>query len=978
MIALNRFAAIATGTLALVVSMHAGSQLSPEPRQDNAAIDRIFTAWDAPGSPGCGLAVAQDGDLLYSRGYGYANLDYDIPISPATVFDVASVTKQFIAASLSMLALEGRLSLDDDVRLWLPELPAYEWPVTLRQMINHTSGLRDYLTLFPLAGRDDYYPISHAQILAMMSRQRALNFPPGDQYSYSNTAYMLLAQVVERASGQSLGSFTQERIFGPLSMHGSLMYDNREAIIPQRAIGYDRDGDGGYRIVHNYNFDVAGDGQLYSTLEDLLRWDNYLHGADQPAIHAMMLTEGALNSGEATAYAQGLELGEYRGQRIVGHSGSSWGFRTQLVRFLDPGLAIAISCNADFADPWQLVERVADHFLAKALGPRNDSADSESDQQVTDRRPQRPVMTPAQLAPFAGTYYSMELDAIYRFTVEGGALKVRIEQEQAVPVRPLTDDQFEFELHPSGWSGPADIRLEFERNAIGTVTGFLLSTGQERDLSFVRTQLGSDEPGPMVIVNARVIDGSGGASQYFNVRIEGDRIVAVGDFQPSSSDQRIDAEGLVLAPGFIDTHSHHEDGLFEMPAALAAVNQGVTTIVAGQDGSQPYPLAEFFARLEATPVAINVASYAGHGTLRGLVMGEDYRRFSSKQELAGMAELLDREMQAGALGFATGLEYDPGSWSSTEEVVDLAKVAAFYGGGYMSHIRSEDQFFWEAIDEAITIGVEAQIPVRVTHIKLAMSRWWGQAERLKRILDEARASGIDITADIYPYRAWNTSFMWLETVFPDRDLTRREGAAYILNDMLTPEGVLIASYTPEPAYSGMTVAQIAALRESDPETTLMELLQAERALADDAVASDLLGFGMDETDIEALMAWPHTVIASDGELNGSHPRGFNAFSRFLGHYVRARQVLSLEEGVRRISALPAAQVGIHERGLIQPGYYADLVLFDPETVGDNATFERPHELSSGIKKVWVNGQLVFADGQITGKRPGQPIRRSSP
>ena len=321
----------------------------------------------------------------------------------------------------------------------------------------------------------------------------------------------------------------------------------------------------------------------------------------------------------------------------------------------------------------------------------------------------------------------------------------------------------------------------------------------------VLTACASDAPEPtgVVIVHARVIDGSGGPSRDVNVRVVGDRIANVGKFEPSEEDTVVDANALVLAPGFIDTHSHHEDGLFEMPGAAAAVSQGITTIVAGQDGDQQFPLAEFFARLETSPAAINVASYAGHGTLRGQVMGEDYHRHSTPKELTEMVGLLRTEMEAGALGLTTGLEYDPGSFSATEELVELAREVALHGGRYISHIRSEDQYFWEAIDEIINIGREAQIPVRVSHIKLAMTRWWGQADRLTTKLDQARASGVDITADIYPYRAWNSGFSWLTTLFPDRDLDRRDGAEYILRDMLSPEGILLPRFGPEPAYDGL-------------------------------------------------------------------------------------------------------------------------------------------------------------------------------
>ena len=496
---------------------------------------------------------------------------------------------------------------------------------------------------------------------------------------------------------------------------------------------------------------------------------------------------------------------------------------------------------------------------------------------------------------------------------------------------------------------------------------------------FSLTACVSDAPEPtgVVITNARVIDGSGGPSRDVNVRVVGDRIADVGDFEPLAGDTHVDADGLVLAPGFIDTHSHHEDGLFEMPGALAAVSQGITTIVAGQDGEQRYPLAEFFARLESSPTAINVASYAGHGTLRDQVMGEDYRRHATPEEVAAMVGLLRSEMEAGALGLGTGLEYDPGSFSATEELVELAREAAFHGGRYVSHIRSEDQYFWEAIDEAITIGRKAQLPVQVSHMKLAMTRWWGQADRLTTKLDEARASGVDISADIYPYRAWNSGFSWLATLFPDRDLDRRDGAQYILSDMLSPEGILVAIYRPEPAYDGMTIAEIADIRGSDPETTLMELLKADMAMGGEESGSQMLGFAMDEPDIESIMAWPHTVIGSDGDLAGAHPRGFGAFTRFLGHYIRERNVVSLEEGIRKMTSLSAQHVGIAERGSIQVGHYADLVLFDPERVRDRATPEAPHLPSVGIEKVWVNGRLVFEGGRITGNRPGKPIRRVS-
>ncbi len=452
---------------------------------DDAAIDAIFASWDKPDSPGCALAVARNGDFVYTRGYGYANLDYDIPVTPQTVFDVASVTKQFVAAVANLLAQEGAVSLDDDVRKWLPELPEYDPPITLRHLIFHTGGLRDYLNLFPLAGAGDYYSVSREQLLAMMSRQRAPVFAPGERYEYSNTGYMLLAHALERAAGKSIGELARERIFEPLGMDGSLMYENRERIIPRRATGYNRDDDGGLRVVHNYNFEIAGDGQLYTTVEDLLRWDDYLHGEDKPAIHESMLTEGTLNDGEPIGYAHGITPGEYRGLRTVGHSGHSWGFLTELRRYVEPALAIAVSCNAEYGDPGELARRVADHYLADQLGP--EESDEEEENANEDQDDDAPVssLPSAELAPFTGSFFSAELDATYRFAVTDGGLVVRVEQQPALEVQPVAEDAFRVEFESRGWAA-SPARLEFQRDGTGSVTGFSLSSGSERGLMFER------------------------------------------------------------------------------------------------------------------------------------------------------------------------------------------------------------------------------------------------------------------------------------------------------------------------------------------------------------------------------------------------------------------------------------------------------------------------------------------------------------
>jgi N-acyl-D-amino-acid deacylase len=473
-----------------------------------------------------------------------------------------------------------------------------------------------------------------------------------------------------------------------------------------------------------------------------------------------------------------------------------------------------------------------------------------------------------------------------------------------------------------------------------------------------------------LIVNASIVDGTGSPARAGAVRIDGDRIVEVGDLEPKRGEQVVDAGGHVLAPGFIDVHSHHEDGLFEMRDAAPVVSQGITTIVAGQDGSMTYPVRELFERMEATPVAINVATYVGHGTLRVDAMGkDDYRRHATPDEVEKMRQGVADGMAAGALGLATGLEYDPGIYSATEEVVTLAQEAARTGGRYISHVRSEDRDFWAAIDEIVRIGREAKIPVEVTHMKLAMKDWWGQSARFLGMLDKARAEGVDVTGDIYPYEYWHSD---LTVLFPKRDFKDRKVAQFVLDHVTPADGIILTDYSPEPALVGKSLAEIAAAKKTDPAVELMDLIARSQGEND---SQSIMGRGMIQEDIDALIVWPFASICSDGSLDSMHPRGRGAFTKVLREYVRERKLLTLEEAIRKMTGLSAANVGIADRGAIRPGAYADLVLFNPATVADRSTFEDPKALSVGIDRVWVNGVAVWQDGKATGAYPGRGVKK---
>ncbi|MFN8878109.1 MAG: N-acyl-D-amino-acid deacylase family protein [Gemmatimonadota bacterium] len=500
-------------------------------------------------------------------------------------------------------------------------------------------------------------------------------------------------------------------------------------------------------------------------------------------------------------------------------------------------------------------------------------------------------------------------------------------------------------------------------------------------LALAATACAPAGPPGITIVNVRVIDGTGAPATPGAVRLIGDTVVAVGaDVTPARGDSIVDGGGLVLAPGFIDTHSHHASGLGESPDARAAASQGITTVVGGQDGSHPMPLAKTLAALERSGTVLNAAFYAGHGTIRDSVLGRDFRRRATAAEVEAMGRLLRQELDAGALGLSTGLEYDPGIYSDRAEVLALAKVAAAAGTRYISHIRSEDRWFWDAVDEVLAIGREAKLPVQIGHVKLAMIPLWGQADSLLRVLDRARAEGIDVTADVYPYPYWQST---LTVLFPKRDFGNQGEAEHVLRDIARPEGLLLGDYLPEPSYAGRTVAEVAAMRKEPPAVTLMTLIrdaqrmraERERTGKTEGRVESVVATSMDEGDIARLLAWPHANVCSDGALDGAHPRGYGAFPRVLARYVRERRVLPLEEAIRKMTSLAAAHVGIPQRGTIAPGRFADLVLFDPATVADEATTQDPHRISTGIARVWVNGREVWRDGAPTGARPGRVIRR---
>lgn len=476
-----------------------------------------------------------------------------------------------------------------------------------------------------------------------------------------------------------------------------------------------------------------------------------------------------------------------------------------------------------------------------------------------------------------------------------------------------------------------------------------------------------------VIANVSIIDGTGAPARKGAVRIADGRIVAVGDVIPGNTEIVIDGNGKTLAPGFIDTHSHHDDDIPESPDMVAITSQGVTTIIVGQDGASQSPLRDFFAKLGKSPIAVNLGSYSGHNTLREQGMNAA-RRPANDEEIARMSQLLEEDLAAGAFGLSTGLQYETGNFSSTAEIVALAKVSARLGGRYISHMRNEESELMAALQEVIDIGRESGAPVQVSHLKIGAGKLWGTADKVLKLMNDARASGVEITADIYPYTYWQST---MRVMFPNGIYDDRKGLESKLKESTSPEGLYFSRFRPDPSIVGKSLAQVAKERKATPVNLYLGLMKQaieyQKAHPDEERVESVIGTSMREDDVAHLMAWQHANICSDGAATG-HPRGHGTFPRVLGHYVREKKVMTLEQAVHKMTGLPAKHLGITGRGTIAEGNSADLVLFDPATIIDRATMQNPTALSAGVEKVWVNGKLVYQDRRTTGVRPGKIVR----
>jgi len=799
------------------------------------------------------VLIAQDGKALYKKAFGIANIQTQESLTPNSSFNLASVSKQFVAMMTMILKEQGKLQFDDKVKKYLPNFP-YD-KITIRQLLTHTSGLPEY---FDLATQytNTLDTLNNEKLIKLLTDLKPeLEFESGSEWEYCNTGYALLASIIEKASSMKIEDFFSKYITQPLHLTNTFVYSlnikSPLSLKTQRVYGFERQNGRNYPNDLTRFDGIVGDGNIYSSVEDLLIYEQALY--TNKLVSKETLQEAfipvKLKKGETYNYGFGWEISD--DEETLSHTGSWVGFENYIERNITKKTTVIILSNSTNDIAIDLVNTI-----------------------LSGKKPKIPT-----------------------------------------------------------------------------------------------TQL---------IRNVRLIDGTGSVARKADVRLKDDKIWEIGNLTTFSNEENVDGQGFVLSPGFIDTHSHHFGGLTKVPEAIPAVSQGITTIVIGQDGSS-YPMDTLKKFIKKRPIAVNIATYTGHSTLRSETMGaKSLYRTAKPSEIEKMKILLKKELEKGSFGLATGLEYESAFFSNREEVLQLAQVVAENGGRYMSHIRSEDINLDDAIDEIIEIGRETKIPVQISHIKIAKKDQWGKSPQLLARLQKARAEGINITADCYPYDFWNST---LRVLFPNRDYTNPISAEFAVNQLFDPEKSVLVRFAPNKSYAGKTITAIAKERNEKPSQTLMNLIAIAAEFEEknpdfDEGIEAIMGKSMDEADVANFLRWSHTNICSDGSSSG-HPRGHGTFTKILGRYVREQKLMPLETAIYKMTGLSAGNLGISDRGIIANGNFADLVLFNPDTVIDNANIQDGKALSTGIERVWVNGQIVYQSQKATGKYSGILIKKQS-
>lgn len=953
-------------------------------KDETEFIDRLMVDQYKPVDPGAVILVAKHGKPVFRKAYGMADLQLGVENSPEYVFRIGSMSKQFTAVCMLQLVQQGKLSLDDDIKEHLPWYNTHDKKITIRNLLTHTSGITSYTAKSDFGKRA--ITDTSKRELAEYFMDDSLLFEPGSDWSYSNSGYAVANLIIEEVSGLSFGDYLQKNVFDPLEMSKTYIGRN-ELIIPQAVSGYSPGEDGGFKNAAYLNWAWPyGGGQILSCVDDLLKWDEALYSAtilDRKVLE-LAWQSGVIPEDRETNYGLGWGLREHEGIKIVQHGGGINGFRSFGVRIPSSHLYTVILSNNTGESP-SIAKDIALKLAGKPL-----TKPSFVDAQETE------------LEVFVGHYKMHRLGSriakqffeedVYRHvTMSDGVLFAQSPRGPKQVLNKVNRDCF--------FIKESKTFVRFERDENQNVTS--LATFHQPKSGVLTKEPKTDFE--IIIKGGTLIDGTGAPAKIVSIAIDDGKISKVGLPDSATAITSIDATGMVVSPGFIDAHNHSEMAIAQPERRFneAFLRQGVTTIVGGPDGSlDPEKIRELIEAYEKNGIGTNVAFYIGHNAIRKAVVRKDPRGAPSVDELEEMKSLVDEGMALGAVGLSTGLMYPPGMFSKTDEVVALAKIVTKYNGIYDSHVRNPVHELVKSDEEVIEISRRAGIGGKIGHLKAVGLQNAGLINQVIALVNQARADGVPIVSDQYPYDGAATARLRDIIVVPSsldqKDFVLREaladtnirtqlrqasengvdgGFAWLKATGYTSMRIVQCSDFPE--LVGKYLSELAEEESVEPFDKVAQLLV-------DAEKTILITLGaIKESDVQELLVQPWNMIASDGKYVDpetretlGHPRSTGTFPRVLGHYVRELRLLSMEEAIRKMTSLPADFLKLSDRGQIQPGFAADVVIFDPKTICDTSTWTKPNSMAVGVRDVMVNGKFVLRNAKLTETASGRFVKRN--
>ncbi len=1023
---------------ALFVLVASGARAEVTARNDlDALVESVLGEWKVPG---LAFAVVKDGEVVHMKGYGVRDRVVGLPVTPRTLFAIGSITKSFTASGLGVLVDREKLGWDAPVGDLLPGFRlkdglASERPTPV-DLLSHRTGLPRHGRLWYGSGISRREFLERLQFLEPSKESRA-------SWRYNNLMYLVAGMVDEQVSGSSWQELTGERIFRPpgMSVSNFSVLDSQKS--DDCARGYGKSGD----RVRGRPFDemaaIAPAGAINSNVEEIVRYvrvhlvsgkygDSQVFSktsAERLPSPRTTIPDGLLgplHSSEfpklgPVSYGLGFFLTFYRCREVAWHSGSIDGFSALMTLLPREKLGVIVQANlsGDRPAPICVIRRVLDRLLGLEPGDwisRCKEIDRKAEQAAFERREREESLSTGSSPSHAWPDHAGDFDHPANGRVEVAACSNGLAlawRGGSTPLLHRLFDNFETGTSEDEDSPIPKARVTFGYGPDGVINQLAMAPEPAAaDIVFARKsppepQRPTEPPYDVVILDGRIVDGSGNAWYRGDLAVKGDtiaRITPAGQLRDAQARRKVDASGLVVAPGFIDIQGHSRVELLEGDGRLVGkVTQGVTTEILGE-GESNAPSKRFdgthgfdawLKAMKRHGGSVNFGSFLGSQTVRSHVKGMK-RGEPSKGEMEAMKKIVRDAMKDGAFGLASALIYPPDTFVSTDDLIALSREMAPLGGVYITHMRSEADQLLEAIDEAIRIGKEGGVPVEIYHLKAAGRRNWDKARLAVEKIAEARARGLDIGANMYPYTAAGTGLTACLPPAASADGKLLENladpkmrAAIVeevlhptapfenLGELATPEGILVLGLdrSPMKKYAGRRLAEIAEAEGKPWVETAIDLILAERQRV------DTIYFLMSEENVRLQIRQPWMKFGTDASGHDPdkakglvHPRSYGTFPKILGKYVRDEGVLSLEDAIRKMTSAVADRLSIRDRGLLVEGFRADIVVFDPRTIADRATFEAPHQNSAGVRDVFVNGVAVVEEGKHTGALPGRIVR----